>query len=267
MPDDYNRCPRCRYAIPLADINIEQGAALCRNCGAVTPLIELAGAASAGSGSAIPTSPTPIFIMGEHHSDPPAVDPPPSGCTLETGPMGDIVLTASARSLPMALFMGFFSLIWNGVTWTFVILVVSTLLVHSGLAPASLQSNPPNIPLPLALIMAFFITPFVLIGLFVLGLFFMALAGRVQVTIDRDAGTVFTGVGSIGRRQRFNALAITSVRLYHAAPGRNGQNSHAVEINGARRIRFGSMLSAQRAAWLCVATRIILAPLAPDNAR
>lgn len=204
--------------------------------------------------------------MGEHHSDPPAVDPPPSGCALETGPMGDIVLAATTHSLPMALFMGFFSLIWNGVTWTFVILVVSTLLVHSGLAPASLQSNPPNIPLPLALIMAFFITPFVLIGLFVLSLFFMALGGRVQVTIDRDAGTVFTGVGSIGRRQRFNALAVTSVRLYHSS-GRNGQNSHAVEINGARRIRFGSMLSAQRAQWLCAATRTILAPLPPASAR
>lgn len=267
MPDDHNRCPRCRYAIPLADINIEQGAALCRNCGAVTPLIELANAASAGSGSATPASPTPIFIMGEHHSDPPAVDPPPSGCTLETGPMGQIILAASARSLPMALFMGFFSLIWNGVVSVFLVVTSASLLHHSGLAPASMQGSLPELPLAMAIAMIVFLIPFVLIGIFVLGLCFMALGGRVQVTIDKDAGEIFTGVGPLGWRQRFNAIAVTSVRLYHAAPARNGQNSHAVEINGARRIRFGSMLSAQRAAWLCAATRTILVPLPPASAR
>ncbi|MBX3411003.1 MAG: hypothetical protein KF859_14100 [Phycisphaeraceae bacterium] len=259
MPDEQNTCPKCGRAIPLADINIEQGVLLCRSCGAITALADLARA------SAPP--PHPFAPDGGRYTDPPAAETPPAGCTLETGPVGEIVLTASARSLPLAFFMGIFCLLWNSVTWIFVVIIVSTLLLHAGVVAPWLRGGPPNIPLPIAIIMALFVTPFVLIGLFVLGLLSMALAGDVRVTIRTDSGEIFTGVGPVGRRTPFSPSEVTSVRLYHGTPTRNRQSSHAIEFGGATRLRFGSLLPMPRAAWLCAATRIILVPLPPASAR
>jgi hypothetical protein len=86
----------------------------------------------------------------------------------------------------------------------------------------------------------------------------MSLAGKIVVTVDHGQGSVFRGIGSIGRTRRFDWNAVSSVEVREV--GRiNNFKQQAISLDGPSRIVFGSLLSKPRRQYLLDGLRQLLA--------
>ncbi len=110
------------------------------------------------------------------------------------------------------------------------------------------------------LLMSLFGIPFILGTLLFGSLAVMTVVGKVVVTVDRNVGRVFTGVGRIGWTQHFDWNAITRIEEdglgYHHAGSTSGL---VIALIGTTRIKFGSMLTDARRYFMLQALRKQLA--------
>ena len=110
------------------------------------------------------------------------------------------------------------------------------------------------------LLMSLFGIPFILGTLLFGSLAVMTVVGKVVVSVDRNFGRVFTGVGRIGYAQDFDWNTITRIEEdglgYHHAGSTSGL---VIALIGATRIKFGSMLTDARRYFLLQALRKQLA--------
>ncbi len=93
-----------------------------------------------------------------------------------------------------------------------------------------------------------FSVPLLIAGMMTRVLLFSAF-GRYQITLTDEAGTLFRGIGPIGRTHRFNALAVTEVEL-RVEVDDEGHKSERIAIHAEKEILFGEMMSAERRRWL-----------------
>ena len=108
-----------------------------------------------------------------------------------------------------------------------------------------------------------FLTPFILVGLAMIGAFLSSLAGRTEVRLGSTEGVVFTGVGSLGYRRRFDASGVKNVRLddrqWNDSDGRRQRKSCIVlETREGKLVKFGSMLAEERRKFMAGAVRKVL---------
>ncbi|MBL9149634.1 MAG: hypothetical protein JNM94_13165 [Phycisphaerae bacterium] len=231
-------CTACHRAIPVADINVTEGVALCRACGR-------------------------LFRLGEltDGQDLAAIDPRERvpGCSIRRSAR-ETVLSARAFTV-RGILIGLFSCaFWNGIVSVFVIgNLGQTIAALGGSVPEWLEplrmnsKGPPS--LGLAAFIWLFLTPFMTIGVL---LFLNALHvafGRVRLTIRGDACESFAGIGSIGRKQRFSAKDVTRVSVGETKYQQNGNSNPLIHVEADRPIRFGSALPGKRMRWLAAAIR------------
>lgn len=247
-------CP-CGQDIPIADINVVEGVALCRGCGKLSRLMDLA---------------TPVEDAAAVEA---ASAEPPSGCRIDDRGT-EVTLTASARSLASAGGLLFFALFWNGIVSIFVVIVAASLWMSligplpswfpaptSSGGSGSGGSNGAIMPLGMALFMCLFLTPFVIIGLAVAAGCLVSLGGRVEVRLRGPDGFVFTGIGPIGWRRRFDASKVKAVRFVDSSYEKNGKRDRLIAIEGEHRtVKFGSVLSEPRRLWIGGALKAVLTP-------
>lgn len=237
-------CPACGEGIATADVNVAEGVALCRGCGELSRLSD----------------------MVEGVAPKAALDAePPAGCRVEDdGVMWHAVV--SARSLPGAFGAIFVAAFWNSIVSVFVGVAVGGLWVRLiGPLPSwvPMKSAGPPMPLGMLLFLCVFLTPFVAIGAIMIGAVCMCIAGHVSVRVRGGSGVVFSGVGPIGWRRRFDALAVTSVRLRESRDSEGGTRAVIEMCMGdetGKKLRFGSMLRENRRAWLAGVCRAVLEP-------
>jgi hypothetical protein len=98
--------------------------------------------------------------------------------------------------------------------------------------------------------------PFLLGTLVFGGVALMTIAGKVQVQVEGDEGSVFTGVGPVGWRRRFDWSEIRAVYLSQKS-GRRG-SSEQITLEGQTQINFGIGLSSERRYFLLSALRQML---------
>jgi hypothetical protein len=101
-----------------------------------------------------------------------------------------------------------------------------------------------------------FLTPFIAVGTGMALGFVSTLAGKTEVRIGRDAGSVFVGIGRLGWTRRFAPAQLQHVRLVR----RSNQNNHAqleihLEHADGKRIKFGSLLKEERQVFIVSALR------------
>lgn len=234
-------CPACGGAVAPDDVNVGEGVAYCRGCGEVARLSEIA-AGGAASGVAITLQ-----------------DVPPKGCRVEDDGVTMRVI-ASARSLGGALAGTFFAVFWNSIVGVFVGVVLATFWVRFvGPLPSwAPLTSPANMPLFMAFVLTVFLIPFVCVGVIVAGATVVCIAGHVTVTIRDGVGTVFVGVGPVGWRRRFDALAVTSVRVVDERSSESRSTNLVIEAD--RTVKFASGLPAKRRAWMALVLRAVLVP-------
>jgi hypothetical protein len=87
--------------------------------------------------------------------------------------------------------------------------------------------------------------PFIL-GTLLFGSFaVMSVCGKIVVTIDGDEGVVFTGVGPIGSRKRFNWRNVSGIRRTERY-GKRGAVTQQITLDGEKQLTFGSGVSDDR---------------------
>jgi hypothetical protein len=153
-------------------------------------------------------------------------DNPPSGSWYREE-FGGFVVGATTRSL-VAVFLVPFMLVWSG----------GLLGGIYGSQIARRTFNP---------WMSLFGIPFLLGTLAFGSLALMTLCGQVIVRLNDLDGEVFTGIGPLGWRRRFDAKAVTGVRVESStATTRNGNPTQTIVLDGPSPLRFGSLSSENR---------------------
>lgn len=224
------KCPKCKSAIDVADLNMAQGVALCRVCGDLKMLSE---------------------VMSVPVMDPADASQPPAGCRVEDWGSG-VRYEASCRSIPLAVFFGVFATFWNGVIWTMVVAVLSgNAILRSGSSgPSSPAPSGPPASGQDIVFQCLFMIPFVLAGLGVAFGFILAAFGKVRVTIDGNNGRVRTGVGLLSWTRSFEVSNVKAVTFGQTAYVVNNRHKPLIVIEAAKTLQFGSGLSDRRRKWL-----------------
>jgi hypothetical protein len=153
---------------------------------------------------------------------------PPPGTWRRENPPNGFEVGASTRS-PLAFVLIPFMCLWSGSSLT----AIYGMQIHKG---------------HFSLGTSLFGLPFLLgtVGLGSVAL--MAICGKVVVSVDRDNGMIFTGVGQVGWRRRFNWRGVTAIRRTERH-GRNGPQPQ-ITLEGEKRLRFGTGLKAERMDYL-----------------
>ena len=235
-----NPCPECGEPIPAQSINIEEGAALCPSCGRLSRLSEV-----------VERQPPMLQTL----------DRPPKGCEiLHLG--REFLVRASLRSLPGFAGSLFFALFWNGITSVFVLIALAGLYTNL-IGPLPAWFPAPNMDddmtLGMTLFLCAFLTPFVLIGMTMIGVVLLNIVGRVEVRISESEGVVRTGVGFLTWNRRFDPSQVRHVETGVTPWETNGRHSPLIVIKADRHIKFGSLLREERREWLQSVLRAILA--------
>jgi hypothetical protein len=168
---------------------------------------------------------------------------------------GKLVVKATHRSILGAIGTLAVSLFWNGILSVFVFFAIVATLSHLGIHmphwfPAPKMNGAP-MSVGMTIFLWLFLTPFIAIGFSMIVAFLMNIGGKTEVQIDRNDGVVFTGIGPLGFRKRFQVASVSDVRLAEGqcrdseGNPRRG-NLITIESRDGKEIKFGSMLSAAR---------------------
>jgi hypothetical protein len=237
-------CSNCGKTIPPDDVNVARDVAFCRACNLAYPLSSLA------SGLALDAK------VDLHQ--------PPPGCWHRRTGMGSLA-GASHRSLGMALPLLGVALFWNGIVSVFVLLAVSSTLHLLNVPmpewfPAP-RMNDEAMGTGMTIFLWIFLTPFIVIGLGMIGGFLSCLAGKTEVSVDRGVVRIATGIGPVRWNRRFQASDLREIRMEETR--RNGNNGGQkkeiiAELKSGRLVRFGSMLRDERRRFLAAAADEII---------
>jgi hypothetical protein len=107
--------------------------------------------------------------------------------------------------------------------------------------------------------MSLFGIPFLLGTLFFGTIAAMTVIGRVVISLDRDDGTIFTGIGPLGWTRRFDWNSITKIEDDFASHRGSDQQSRVISLVGQSKISLGTMLTEERRYYLLNALRQLLA--------
>lgn len=241
-----NVCPACGHLIAQDDINVEEGVALCRACGALSRLSD---------------------VTGQPAVDPTALAAPPAGCACEEVPGGGLVVRARNRDIGGAAFFLLPSLLWNAIISIFILGAIAGLYTHLvGPLPAWFPISSkgkddlldPATPLRHTLGLCLFLVPFIAVGVALVVAFLSTFLGRVEVTIHGHDGRVRTSLGRLGWSRRFDASHVTRVDAGRTAYTVNDQRWPAIQLEADRTLRFGVLLPAQRREWMIAVLRMRL---------
>ncbi len=227
-------CPKCSSPIQGDDVNASTDIAFCRSCNVAHKL-------------------SVIIRSGELMVGLDLNKPPKGVCCNTFGTSTTVV--ASHRALGAALGSLAVALFWNGITSTFVLLALASTLKNMNVTvpewfPAP-EMNGSMMGVGMTLFLWLFLTPFIVIGMGMLGAFLMALGGKTEVHVDRGGSYVFTGIGFLGYRRRFSAADVLDVRIddvrWRDSDGDSRRKTHVViETRTGKVIRLGSMLTEER---------------------
>jgi hypothetical protein len=237
-------CSNCGKTIPADDVNVARDVAFCRSCNLAYPLSDLA------SGLAL-----------DHKID---LHQPPQGCWHRPTGMGAVV-GASHRSLLMALPLLGVALFWNGIVSVFVSLALASTLHLLG-APVpewfpAPRMNDETMGVGMTIFLWIFLTPFIVIGLGMIGAFLSCIAGKTEVRVDRGVVAIATGIGPVSWNRRFQAADLKEIRMEESVSNSNdsGPKKQIVaELMSGKTIKFGSMLRDERRRFLAAAAEKII---------
>ena len=232
------RCAECGSEIGGDDVNIAADTAYCRACGHLSRPSELLADSDAG-------------LDGVDVGD------PPDGCEMRETLGGGIALRATARSVGGAVGAIAIALFWNGITGIFVAFNLAATLHFMGVPMPKGFVDGLDMEPWLCVGLWLFLTPFMLIGACMISIALLNLFGHVAVTVAPGSGRIFTGVGPIGWRRRFEPSQVKRVTLGKAAWQQNERDVPAIELDlSGGRMRFGTSLTPDRRAWLIAALRV-----------
>lgn len=144
---------------------------------------------------------------------------PPKGMWLLRKPNG-FEMGFSTRQLALAIFLIPFTLFWSGISL-------------GGIYGTQIARGEFN------LLFSLFGLPFVLGTCFLVPLALMSLGGKQVLTVDHTGADIFTGLGKIGWRRRFQWSEIHRVGI-ETSHGRKGRTNRHLVLEGDHPYRLAS---------------------------
>lgn len=240
------KCPKCGREITSEEINVPGDIAYCRACNLVNKLSELASRSALTDGVELRR--------------------PPAGAWFGNDARGTVV-GATHRSLASALLFLGISLFWNGIVSVFIVTNIAGTMRHLDFPvpvwfpSPDVNGAPPSVGMTLFLWL--FLTPFIVIGLGMIGGFLSCVAGHTEVQMKGANGVVFTGIGPLGYRRRFDPSAIKDVRIddgqWTDSDGHSQRKpAIVIEADSGKLTKFGTMLTEERRKFIAAAVRLAL---------
>lgn len=154
----------------------------------------------------------------------------PKGTWFKKINSNEIIIGTSTAS-PLAFFLIPFMIIWSGFSL-------------GGLYGPQILSG------KFDLMLSLFGIPFLLGTIFFGAIAVMSVVGKVEISITKAGGVIFTGVGGIGFSKKFTWDEISSIKEVESyTRNRNGttnSRSTKISLEGERRITFGSGIPSAR---------------------
>ncbi|MEM1027478.1 MAG: hypothetical protein AAGJ38_05290 [Planctomycetota bacterium] len=242
-------CDECGLEISADDVNVAADTAYCRACGTLSRLSTLVGADAFAPDQELESIDT---------SD------PPYGCSSRDDGYRQVVQVNRGAGLGTIVGSLAACLFWNGIVSVFVAIALASTLIHAGVvAPGwfpEFEEDGDAMSVGMTIFLWLFLTPFIAIGTGLAGAFLMSLIGKIVIIIEDDAGTVYQGIGPLGWRRRFTLSDVTGVSIGQTTWQENGEHKPVVTIGtrGGGMLRFGSLLTARRRAWLAAELRRVI---------
>ncbi|HEX7861237.1 MAG TPA: hypothetical protein VF773_12970 [Verrucomicrobiae bacterium] len=237
-------CPKCRAVLPSADINVTADVAFCRNCNLAHTLSGLA------QGTGISTE------VNLHQ--------PPAGTWKQATALGTLI-GASHRSVGGAFGVFLFAAFWNGIVSVFVVIALSSTLSLLGVStpewfPAPKMKGGGAMGVGMTVFLWLFLTPFIAIGLALIGAFLSCLGGKTEIRVRDYDGEIFSGIGALGFKKKFKREAVKDVRIedrqWRDSDGDRRRNTHIViDLLEGKPLKFGSSLPEERRQFLAASLR------------
>jgi hypothetical protein len=169
----------------------------------------------------------------------------PNGTWYKKVNSNEIRIGASTRS-PIAFFLVPFMLIWSGGSL-------------GGIYGTQLASGEFN------LILSLFGIPFLIGTLIFGGIAVMSVAGKIEISLTKQGGSIFTGVGSAGMTKKFLWNDISKIQeIGSSGFGQKGRGMK-ISLEGKKRITFGSALRESRRFYLVNALNRVRANIENNN--
>ena len=159
---------------------------------------------------------------------------PPNGAWFREMPPRGFEVGASTRS-PIAFFLVPFMFVWSGFSL-------------GGIYGTQFVKGHFNLGESL------FGIPFILGTLLFGSIAVMSVCGKVVVNVDDENGVIFTGVGPIGWRRRFNWSNVSGIRRTERY-GNRGSVSQQITFDGEKRMNFAGGMKGERLDFMFAALR------------
>ncbi len=157
------------------------------------------------------------------------INDPPAGAWIKND--YDVVIIGATTKSPIAFFLVPFMLVWSGGSL-------------GGIYGYQIMSGEFN------LFMSLFGIPFILGSILFWSLALMAIWGKVEMTLDKTGGKIFTGLGTIGITKKFEWKDITTIKESQTNLNYPGSRGSKIILDGKKRISFGSGLKENRRYYL-----------------
>jgi len=199
-----------------------------------------------------------------------SLEHPPRGIRMERTVNGGTIIKIRLFSAATAFPILFVTLFWNSIVSVFVALAIVLTASKFGydlefFSKMENASEGDSIPVWFFWL---FLTPFIAIGLGLLYSTVFNIFGRCEIRLGSGEGSIFSGIGSIGRTQRFSPQSVKSLNLNESPSkfktGKNGSGAPitthfrlVIEMNNGREIKspdFGKI----KGTWLAFALKKIL---------
>ena len=222
------KCPNCKSEIIQQDINIQADIAQCASCSTVFKI-----------SSTFNSSDHSNYSFDNEIDAGFDLSKPPSGAWVKKG-RENLIIGATTRSA-IAFVLVPFMLVWSGGS-------------IGGIYGTQVLSG------EFSLFMSLFGIPFLIGSVIFWRLAFMAIWGKVVVTLDIGGGTIFTGIGNLGKTKKFVWTEITSVKEETSISySRKGSRATTkIYLEGQKRVGFGSSLNEERRYYVLQSIKIIL---------
>lgn len=146
--------------------------------------------------------------------------------TWVTSDYDTTVIGASTRS-PIAFFLVPFMLVWSGGSL-------------GGIYGSQYLSG------EFDLVLSLFGIPFILGTVFFWGITLLAIWGKVEVTMNNQGGTVFTGIGKLGIKKTFVWSDVATLKEKLESNRYRGSQVSQLVFEGKKRVTFGSGLNEEK---------------------
>jgi len=190
------------------------------------------------------------------------MDNPPRGVRVEQSYDGFTTITVRMFSPLQALMAAGFTVLWNGFLLRPVGGIVKAIITKAGFnAPDCIPKSDiadgfsmfGNGGWPPLLGMALFFIPFVCAGIWIASESVYCFFGKLVIRVGNGEGTVFTGVGAIGRTRRFALRSVKFIGGHYTTDDDHGKSFYLhVDMNNGRTIKT-PFLSTERVTWLAFA--------------